>query len=160
VIVLAEGQAECGGGSVSRLTRKPRGRDEAGWLQAKLAYEGESSIQAFTGAGTIQGQELAFSVSLTPRTPAIPEPARQAIFVVSLAMQDDFGTVARPGPDPIDEPGMILQRPFPVPVRHDEERRGHSALGTEVPETQYTGFLGRADVVDRDQQYHRLRIPR
>ena len=139
---------------------QPRGWDKPERLQAKATQAIETALHAGHGGGGIQGQELTFSSGPADGTHAVSWPAGQPDFIVPLAMEHHFGTLGGTVPQPGYETGMLLERPRAMPVRDHKQRRGDTAIATQLPEPNYTGAECRRHIMYGDEQHQWLRISR
>jgi hypothetical protein len=147
-----------GGSLVRGFSGKPRGGHESDRIQTDPPEPLESALDAIACLGSAEGQELGLAGSFSPGAPLISWGTRQTHLVVPLPVENDLGTVGGPGPEPLDEAGVYLQRPVAMPVGYYQERWNDATLGADRPEPRNRLALSRTDVVDRDQEHYRSRM--
>ena len=81
----------------------------------------------------MQRQELSLARSLPERAPVIAPSARKPHLVVPLTVKKDLGAFRFPCDNPLDERGMSIQWPLPVPVRDDQQCGEDAVITTYSP---------------------------
>src|SRR5690242_1453122 len=153
-LVLAELQSAGARGAVALIARKPRRRNESDRLEPEREEPRAPSRDPFPGRRLMQGEELTLPDGAAPGSKLVAQPARQADFVVALAVEHDLGTIGYARPEPADEIRMRLKRPRSVPVRHYQQGGPDGARGAQLPQALHAIRERRGDVVDRDEQAH------
>jgi hypothetical protein len=123
-------------------------------MEPYLVQSGKALGDSASGHRLFQGKKLRLAGGVAPGPPGIARPPPQPVLIVTLSVQDQLRALLGSGFDPFHEVGILLERPFPVPVGYDEKRRSQAAVPAELPELANVLFVSRADVVNGDQQHH------